>query len=194
MRSAARSPRLAAAGFLLAFLIQAGFVSAMVADRAAILARGQEVRLPVVPVDPRDLFRGDYVVLSYPFSRVELAKLDHADEVERGQSAYLSLVRDGTGWRATGLHVRRPAGGLVLQAQVTSRSRPTTGTCERPCGAVQLAFGLERFFVPEGKGRAIELERDKMKVEVDAAVASDGRAVLRRLVVDGAVRFEDTLL
>jgi uncharacterized membrane-anchored protein len=148
----------------------------------------------VVPVDPRDLFRGDYVVLSYPFSRLELATLAHADDAERGDTVYVSLAPDGAGWRAVGLHAKRPAGDLVLQAQVTYRTRPTSGPCAKPCGSVTLAYGLEKFFVPEGRGREVEEERNKLKVEVDAAVASDGRAVLKRLIVDGVVRFEDTLL
>lgn len=188
------TPGLRAAGFVLAFLVQGGLVGAMIADRASILAGGREVRLPVVPVDPRDLFRGDYVVLSYPISRLELATLAHADETERGDTVYVSLVPDGAGWRATGLHAKRPKDGLVLQAQVTFRAKPTTGPCPKPCGAVTLAYGLEKFFVPEGKGRAIEDQRNAQKVEVDAAVAADGRAVLKRLIVDGAVRFEDALL
>lgn len=192
MRISSPSPRLAAAGFLLAFLVQAGLVSAMVADRATILSRGREVRLPVVPVDPRDLFRGDYVVLSYPFSSLELAKLDRSDPVKDGQTVFVTLVRDGEAWRAARLSAAHPGDGLVLQARVTARygMKPDCPAC----GSVTLAYGLEKFFVPEGKGRAVERERDKMKVEVDAAVSSDGRAVLRRLIVDGVPRFEDTLL
>ncbi len=43
---------------------------AMIALRAIPLVTGQTVLVKVAPVDPRDLFRGDYVILSYDFSRV----------------------------------------------------------------------------------------------------------------------------
>jgi uncharacterized membrane-anchored protein len=35
------------------------------------LRTGEEVLLKTLPVDPRDLFRGDYVILRYDVSRVD---------------------------------------------------------------------------------------------------------------------------
>ena len=51
--------------YILAALLLCGLILAMVYQRAEILRNGQEVRLEIVPVDPRDLFRGDYVILDY---------------------------------------------------------------------------------------------------------------------------------
>ena len=45
--------------YVLAALLLCGLILAMVYQRAEILRNGQEVRLEVVPVDPRDLFRRD---------------------------------------------------------------------------------------------------------------------------------------
>ena len=45
---------------------------ALVQQRASILKSGTEVRLRTVPVDPRDLFRGDYVVFSYEIGTVDV--------------------------------------------------------------------------------------------------------------------------
>jgi hypothetical protein len=42
---------------------------AMIGLRAIPLVTGHTVLVRVQPVDPRDLFRGDYVILSYDFSR-----------------------------------------------------------------------------------------------------------------------------
>ena len=44
----------------------------MIWDRTSLLANGREVVLDVVPVDPRSLFRGDYVILGYDISRYAL--------------------------------------------------------------------------------------------------------------------------
>ncbi|EAB6717932.1 hypothetical protein DUP91_26775, partial [Salmonella enterica subsp. enterica] len=51
-------------------LLQVGFLGWMIQGRAAILRDGREVLLRVQPVDPRDLLRGDYVVMSYLASDV----------------------------------------------------------------------------------------------------------------------------
>ena len=40
----------------------------MVWDRVSLLANGREIKAAVVPVDPRDVFRGDYVTLGYGFN------------------------------------------------------------------------------------------------------------------------------
>jgi uncharacterized membrane-anchored protein len=46
-----------------------------------------------------------------------------------------------------------------------------------------VTYGLESYFVPEGKGRLIE--RSERPVVVEVSVDRDGRAVIRRLLVDG---------
>ena len=60
---------------LLAALLVAGAQTAalgyMIESRASILRSGRDVLLKTVPVDPRDLLRGDYVILSYDISRLQ---------------------------------------------------------------------------------------------------------------------------
>ena len=51
---------------------QAAVLGWMIWDRVSLLANGREVVLEVIPVDPRSLFRGDYVVFGYDISRFEL--------------------------------------------------------------------------------------------------------------------------
>ena len=50
--------------------LQVAVLGAMIVHQARPLVTGDTILLRVVPVDPRDLFRGDYVILSYDFSRV----------------------------------------------------------------------------------------------------------------------------
>ena len=65
---------LAAAAFQVIFLV------AMIGLRVTPLLAGDTIFVRVVPVDPRDLFRGDYVVLGYDFSRVPPAGIDGLEE------------------------------------------------------------------------------------------------------------------
>ena len=81
-----------------AFVLQAALLGWMIADRALLLARGTEIRLTAVPVDPRDLFRGDYVVLSYPISRLRADRLEGADEFSVGQTVYVSPRHEDGPW------------------------------------------------------------------------------------------------
>src|SRR3982750_2863081 len=57
---------------------------AMIAVREVPLVMGQTVLVRVVPVDPRDMFRGDYVRLSYAFSRIPPSEVEGMSAVERG--------------------------------------------------------------------------------------------------------------
>ena len=178
-------------GLAAAFALQVALLGGMVGDRALLLARGKEIRLKVVPIDPRDLFRGDYVTLSFPLSRVEAAKLDGDDEFALGDPIFVSLRSTAGGWQPVALNRVRPDGEIVLRGKVQEEH----GDCEPACRVYLVDYGLERFFVPEGQGRALELLRNDQRVEVDVAVASSGRAALKRLLVDGEVRYaEDAVL
>jgi uncharacterized membrane-anchored protein len=187
--------RYAGWGFLVAFLVQAGLLGWLVADRALLLKNGKEVRLSVVPVDPRDLLRGDYVVLAYPISQLSAGALAGDDEFSTGDTIYVALERSGEEWYAVSLHGRRPESGLFLRGTVNDRFSLTGCTEAAPeCLQYRVDYNLERFFVPEGTGRELESLRNDQRMSVDIAVADDGRAALKRLLVDGAVRYAEKLL
>ena len=165
---------------------------ALVEQRARILRGGTEIRLRSVPVDPRDLFRGDYVVLSYPISTVETDAAGKA-EFERGERVYVSLGRDEQGFaKATGVSRDWPKasdGVVVIAGRVTANSACATMAdgsfdCSGRRNRLRIAYGLESYFVPQGEGKAIETT-DKARIEVVAAVSSSGEAAIKRLLIDG---------
>lgn len=163
---------------------------ALVQQRASILQNGAEVRLRTVPVDPRDLFRGDYVVFRYGISTVEVA--DSA-RFRPGDTVYVTLRPGPDGFAAAvGVSGERPApvsGETVIAGKVRS-----VGTCSRTgegrldCSAgrrsLDLSYGIESYFVPQGTGRAIE-RTDKARIEVIVAVSAAGAAAIKRLLIDG---------
>jgi uncharacterized membrane-anchored protein len=177
---------------LLAALLLGLVLLALVEQRAAILRGGTEIRLQTVPVDPRNLFRGDYVVLAYPISTVE-ADAAAAPAFKRGDRVYVSLGRDEQGFaRATGVARERPAAGngtVTIAGRVTSTSACATNPdgstdCGGRRGRLRIAYGLESYFVPQGQGRAIETTA-KARIEVVAAVSPSGEAAIKRLLIDG---------
>lgn len=164
---------------------------ALVQQRASILSHGTEIRLRTVPVDPRDLFRGDYVVFGYPISTVDVDK--DAGAFEKGETVYVTLGRDAEGYaRAIGVSRARPSGSgqaAVIAGRVTSISACALDDAgELDCSGerrrLRIAYGIESYFVPQGEGRAIETT-DKARIEVVAAVSASGEAAIKRLLIDG---------
>src|ERR1043166_9835708 len=79
--------------YILAALLLCGLILATVVQRAAILRSGQEVRLELTPVDPRDLFRGDYVVLGYRIGTINIPP-NVSTAFTRGQQVFVTLRAD----------------------------------------------------------------------------------------------------
>jgi uncharacterized membrane-anchored protein len=192
MVTAAPSRRRLVIGVVAAFVIQAGLLAAMIIDRALLLARGTEIRLRVVPIDPRDFLRGDYVILSYEISRLRSNPVVGNPPLAADQTVYVALREENGRWRAGATYDRPPLSGLFIKGKVESIRQDETD-CPAPCRIYQVSYNLEQFFVPEGKGRALEQLRNDRRLEVDVAIAKDGRAALKRLLVDGTVRHEDPI-
>ena len=152
----------------------------MIALRAIPLVTGETVLVRVVPVDPRDLLRGDYVILSYDFSRVQPEKIEGLSEAERGRTfrklegrtVYVPLVADSVPghWRAGKVTVVRPASGPFLRGQIERYG--------------SLKFGIESYFVQEGSGRRYEQAIRDRKLSAELAVTSSGQAALKGLRIE----------
>jgi uncharacterized membrane-anchored protein len=156
--------------------LQLLLLAGMAAGRQWVLATGTVVTLETVPVDPRDLFRGDYVTLSYHISAVNPRALGVTEELSPGDVIYVGLARRGDHWVAASASPssKRPAHPYL-------RGRVRWGALDR--GDVNVEYGIETYFVPEGTGRAIESTRESLVVEV--AVGRDGTGVIRRVLLRG---------
>jgi uncharacterized membrane-anchored protein len=151
----------------------------MIALRAVPLMTGQTVLVRVVPVDPRDLFRGDYVTLSYDFSRVPREGIEGLSEKERGswsksegRTVYVPLVPDTNGvhLRAEKVTVVKPAAGPFLKGHMKRHG--------------SLEFGIEAYYVQEGAGLRYEQAIRDRQLTAELAVTSGGQAALRGLRID----------
>jgi uncharacterized membrane-anchored protein len=188
------------ARYILAALVLCGLILATVVQRAAILSSGQEVRLEMVPVDPRALFRGDYVVLTYRIGTVDVPK-DATTSFTRGQQVFVTLRPDDSNKaKAVAISAERPAvsGSDVVIAGVVSVTSicPLNETGVRDCKlgsrAVAVRYGLESYFVPEGEGKKIETI-PRTQLEVVAAVAPSGQSAIKRLLIEGKPVYDEPL-
>lgn len=161
---------------LVGVAVQMVVLLGMTAHRATPLVSGETILLRVVPVDPRDLFRGDYVILSYDFSQFPPGGIEglpaRRSDASRGRTVYVSLVPepDGKHYRADKFSVYRPSGGTYLRGQVVGWNR--------------LAFGIESYYVQEGTGRKYEQAIRSRKLSAEVAVTSGGQATLRGLRIE----------
>ena len=161
-------------------VLQIGFLVSMIAGRAAVLRDGREVVLAVEPVDPRDLLRGDYVTLSYNISRLPAGLFAEAPAGGEGELAVFVRLKPGEDGvfqpvaARYGQRLRTQAAADEVDILGSTRARRSANT-----QFVSVRYGIERFYVPEGEGRAIERDLSRRAFRMKVAVAADGAAQIR---------------
>jgi uncharacterized membrane-anchored protein len=123
------------------------------------LTTGEKVYLKTVPVDPRDLLRGDYVILRYEIEQdSSINYLIENKELKLGDIFYINLNID-----------ENQIGNFE---SVTLKNKPNKlslkATIETDSGNFNIGIG--KYFIPEDKGRQLEVLRNKnltMLVSID---------------------------
>ncbi|MBI5817655.1 MAG: GDYXXLXY domain-containing protein [Verrucomicrobia bacterium] len=166
---------------------QLAVLASMVVLHALPLMVGDTIRLKVMPVDPRDVMRGDYVILSYAISNVPDKGIEGIPDAnnrvwrywERNswleeRTVYVTLEPDAGGklWRGVKASVHKPASGKFIR-----------GKYVRQWGTPQIQFGIEAFYVQEGAGKKLEEARNARHLVAEVALLPSGKAALRDLIV-----------
>jgi uncharacterized membrane-anchored protein len=158
--------------------LQLAVLTFMIALPLRTLVMGDTILLRSAPVDPRDLFRGDYVILSYEISRPwtigntgQPAVWQQGNE-HAGKTIYVLLkpAEDGKHWEADGYQFTEPSGNTFIRGTVN------------PSGTVE--YGIESYFVQEGQGHVYEQAILDRKLAAEVAVDHHGQAQLKRLVIE----------
>ncbi len=150
----------------------------LVAYKEHTLKTGKKIVLETVPVDPRDILRGDFVVLSYKISTLVLNDIQ-ADKTSYrpGEVIFVQLEPKGDFWEAAAIKTKKCGDAAVcIRGKVRS--------CYS--GKIFVYYGIESYFVPEGKGKDIERsvqQRDARRVRVEVIVDGSGNAVIHDLLI-----------
>jgi uncharacterized membrane-anchored protein len=163
--------------FLLGVLLHAAVLVGWAASLEISRARSMTVRLEVVQRDPRDLLRGDYIWLNYAVSDIPVSAFaSPPDRAGRGEGVYVALAPKERFWEVAAASLSRETLPLAPD------HRLLVGTLEfqNPRQLVHVLYGIERYYVPEGKGNP-----PPGKIEAEVALTADGRPLLTRLFVDG---------
>jgi uncharacterized membrane-anchored protein len=168
-------------------LAQTGVLATMVVDRTQLLKNGREIVLPIVPVDPRDLFRGEYVRLGFEIGTVP-ALLLVGRPPARNAAFYVTLARNPQGgWTPVKVTAAMPSETDPDRVVVKGRSQFTFPE------STQVRYGIESYFVPEGQGRRLEMLASEKRMAARVAVDSRGNAAIKGLIIDGVQQYEEPL-
>jgi uncharacterized membrane-anchored protein len=172
--------------FALVVALQLAFVAGEAAMYQMRVSGGDEVRLRVVPVDPRSLFMGHYMTLGFDISNIDAATLQDsgitADSMGRGESIWVGLEQ-GAG-AAIPVHVtaeKPPRNELVY---IKGRLHDIG-----PSGA-SVTYGIERYYISETRQQDVEeiwsrQAQEQADIEAVVSVDGSGNAHLVRILVNG---------
>ena len=160
----------------------------LISARVHILRSPDIVTLQSEPVDPRDLFRGDYVTLTYGISSLSLTNINGDMSWKQGDIAYVELAPIKNNWQAVAAfhdHAVPAPGNKIIKGHITH--------LDKIRNVAQIDYGIEQYFVPEGEGRTLENQRNERALSVDVAIASNGEAAIKGIRIDGKPVYEEPL-
>jgi len=163
--------------FILVLALQSAWLLRTVALQEHSLATGKIILLETQRVDPRDLLRGDYLILNYKISDVpvDLFSPPVTKDLPYGTAVFVSLA-PGTNrfYEVTraGTNAFAPSANEIL---LRGQSRQRWGNTN----SVHVEYGIENYYVAEGTGNPTG------KLTVQAAVPASGRARIKEVFVDG---------
>jgi len=158
-------------------ILWASILFGFIALKEFTVQSGQEVILQVRPVDPRDLFRGDYVILAYDISTLSFAdNRGRTSTLEPDDTVYVALNSSGPVATAEGFYTDIPFGQMFIKGKIEDVDLNNL--------AYTVDYGIASFFVPEGQGKDIEQIRgDELTAKV--VIDHQGNAILKQLFISG---------
>ena len=128
------------------------------------LLTGATVILKTQPIDPFDVFRGQYMTINYEISRIDLPAETKEDDV-----VYVSL-KEGEDkiWHADKVSLNKPDSGVFIK-----------GTARQSWRGFAIEYGIEQYFFE--RNAEIPWRNLQIKVKID----SSGQARIIELLQDG---------
>jgi uncharacterized membrane-anchored protein len=163
--------------FILILALQSAWILGTTLQQERALAVGKTILLETERVDPRDLLRGDYLILNYKISSVPVDMFSPpiGQELPEGANVFVALEPRGQYYEVWGASTSPPehvGERVILQGRCGGRRWNRTNS-------IHVEYGLERYYVAEGKGNPTG------KITVEAAVPASGKALIKQVFVDG---------
>ena len=165
------------------------------------------ITLQTQPVDPRDIFRGDYVILDYEISHLteNTTKRNGSDITtccyyefwdETDKDVYVFLKPAGDVWQAFGISSSYDGDNLFsntdsnisefirVKGKLTTVDNIQRIDGEENFRELEITYGIENYFVQVDTGKTIETADD---VKVNVKVNKHGDSQIETLLVDGNI-------
>ncbi len=165
---------------ILILALQSAWLLGTVVVQEHALATGKVILLETERVDPRDLLRGDHLILNYKISNVptNLFSPPVRKDLPYGTKIFVALA-PGTNQ----FHVVTRASTNEFTPSVNEvllRGKSSYGWWGRnTTNTVHVEYGLERFYVAEGTGNPTG------KLTAQVVVSASGRGHIKEVFVDG---------
>ncbi len=141
------------------------------------LATGEEIVLKVMPIDPVDLFRGNYVDLGYrDISNLDLNEVGADKEFLEGEVLYATLSKKEEFWTVDMISHKKI---FVNENEVCMKGKVRSVRGDR----VGVEWGIESFFLPAEKAKEVESSVRRGNVSSVVSVDESCNSVLKALIV-----------
>jgi uncharacterized membrane-anchored protein len=164
---------------ILVLVLQSAWLLGTVAVQEHALATGKIILLETERVDPRDLLRGDYLILNYKISNVptNLFSPPVMKDLPDGTKIYVALVPATNQFYAV---VKASTNQFTPAAdEVLLKGKSTWPRWNASTNSIHVEYGLERFYVAEGTGNPAG------KLTAQVVVSASGRGRVKEVFVDG---------
>lgn len=167
----------------------------IIAMRQYTLNTGTTVVLETAPIDPRSLFSGDYVRLNYKISSIRIGEVSGDKDFKKNDCIYVILKEGDPYWQPVSVHHNKPAvypGHVTIKGKVNHMGNPFWDGATRKSN-VNIKYGIESYFVPEGEGKGLERPKDDERIAILVAVDKYGNSGIKSLLVNGKERYKESL-
>jgi uncharacterized membrane-anchored protein len=161
-------------------LVQVLFLAGLALSHYAVGWYGKEIRLQTVPIDPKDLLYGDYVVLNYDINQIKASLWKGKAYLQQGKTLYVVLrpnekSMNGT-YDAVGIYDKKPSAQkdeVILMGRSNYSDNDT----------IHVQYGLETYYISENTGKELEKKASKGVLVTKVKVAPWGNAVIEDIVL-----------
>jgi len=161
--------------FWVLVVAQAGFLLSWAGYHEYVRQHAQVIVLQGRPVDPQDLLRGDFMILNYDISRVTMPGTP--EDQQPSPDVWVLLEKKDR------YHVVVQAATEPLEpkpGQLLARGTRSYDWRTGAPGTTRVDYGIEKYFVPEGKGTP----RFQL-MEVEVSVSPAHRLYIKQVLLDG---------
>lgn len=140
-------------GFFLAVLIPLLILLVMTIKPQATVVFGQEILLETEAYDPTDLFRGDYVAVSFAISDIPKSLVSLPINKVQNKNLYVSLKQKGKYYVVDQVSENKPKQGVYLRGKFQALYG-LYGEADQ----YRVNYNLDKYFLEQDSGKDLQQE------------------------------------